>query len=105
VNLLVVAAVLASGAELVHAILASVAIGGIYPIAVLRFALISALAIAAVVTQTQWTRWVLIALASWWAVDYGAQATAQRDLALALVAVALAASAILLLLGVRRSPS
>ena len=50
-NLLVLAAVLASGAELVHAIIASAAIGGIYPVAVLRFAVITALAITVVVSR------------------------------------------------------
>ena len=102
-NLVVVAAVLASGAELVHAILASVALGGIYPGGVVRFALITALAVFAVVSKQSWARWILVGVCAWWAVDYGAQAAPKGDLALALVAIALAASAILALVSLTKS--
>jgi hypothetical protein len=101
VSLLVLAAVLASCAELVHAIMASIAIGGIYPAAVARFALITALAIFVALSRKPWARWILIAFAAWWAVDYGAQASATRSLGLALLAIALAASAILLIVAGR----
>ena len=95
-NRLVAAAILASGAELVHAILASVALGGIYSAGVFRFALITAIGVFAVLSRQSWARWILVGVCAWWAVDYGAQAASRMDLGLALVALALAAAAILL---------
>jgi hypothetical protein len=103
-HLLALAALLAVSAELAHGVLACIAIGGIYPLAVVRFALIAAVAITAVLARTQWAHWILIAFASWWAIDHGAQATAQHNLTLALVAIALAASAILTFLASRSAP-
>ena len=102
-NPLVLAAVLATGAELVHAVLACVAIGGVYWTAVARFAAVALLSVLAVVSPRSWARWLLVAVGAWLAVNYGAQATAKGDVALALVAIALAASAILVLVSRAKS--
>jgi hypothetical protein len=94
---LVLAAVLATSAELVHAISASAAIGGVYWTAVARFAAVALLSVLAVVARRSFAPWLLVAAGAWLAVNYGAQAAPKGDLVLGLVALALAASALLAL--------
>ena len=93
---LIIAGVLVAAAELLHALLSSIAAGSIYPVAVFRFTLLTALVLFVIIYRANWARWVLVALSSIWAIGYAAQVAARMSFDLAVVAAGLLAGVILL---------
>jgi hypothetical protein len=93
---LVIAAALVSTAELLHAVLSSITVGSIYPVAAFRFVAITALAIFVVVSRSNWGRWILVALGGVWALGYAAQAVSRLSFDLGVIAAVLAAGVALL---------
>jgi len=93
---LITAGVLVASAELLHAILTSVTVGSVYPVAAFRFVAISALALFVVIARSNWARWLLVVLGGVWALGYAFQAASRLSLDLAVIAVLLAAGVLLL---------
>lgn len=71
---LVVATIVVAVAELLHLVLASIAVGSIYPTAAFRLVVISALGAYTIRSRSNTARWWMVVLCTVWAIGYAYQA-------------------------------